>query len=40
MKFGGVVIYESFCLDVAQGHMNGASNETQTHLCHFACLAC
>ena len=23
-----VVIYKAFCLDVAQGHMNGAPNET------------
>ena len=29
-----------FCLDVAQGHKNLASNETQTHLCKFASLAC
>ena len=28
----------SFCIDVAQGHMNGASNETQTHTCKFASL--
>ena len=31
-----VVIYKVFCLDVAQGNMNGALNETQTHLCRFS----
>ena len=25
-------IYLAFCLDVAQGHMEGAPNETRTHL--------
>ena len=35
-----VVIYYAFCLDVAQGHMNGAPNETRTHPCRFASLAC
>ena len=30
----------SFCLDVAQGCMNGAPNETQTHSCRFGSLAC
>ena len=29
-----------FCLDVAQSHMNGAPNETRTHSCMFASLAC
>ena len=29
-----------FCLDMAQGHMNEAPNETQTHSCKFASLAC
>ena len=24
-----VVIYKAFCLDVAQGHMNGVPNQTQ-----------
>ena len=24
-----------FCLDMAQGHMNGAPSETQTHICRF-----
>ena len=33
-------IYEAFCLDVAQGHMEGAPNETRTHLCRFASRAC
>ena len=28
------------CFDVAQGRMNGAPNETQTHLWWFASLAC
>ena len=27
-------------LDVAQGHMKGAPNETQTHSCRFASRAC
>ncbi len=26
-----VVIYKAFCLDEAQGHMNGAPKETRTH---------
>ena len=26
-KPSGAVIYKAFCLDVAQGHMNGAPNE-------------
>ena len=29
-----------FCLDVAQGHMKGAPNETWTHSCRFASQAC
>ena len=29
-----------FCLDVAQGHMKGAPNETRTHSCRFASRAC
>ena len=36
----GVVIYEALCFDVAQGRMNGAPNETRTHSCRFASLAC
>ena len=36
----GVVIYKAFCLDVAQGHTNGAPNETRTHSWRFASLAC
>ena len=28
-----VEIYQAFCLDVAQGHMKGAPNETRTHSC-------
>ena len=35
-----VEIYEGFWLDVAQGHMNGVSNETRTHTWTFASLAC
>ena len=34
------VIYEALCFDVAQGRMNGAPNETRTHLCRFARPAC
>ena len=30
----------TFCLDVAQGYMNGAPNEIQTHMYRFASLAC
>ena len=36
----GVVIYKALCFDVAQGRMNGAPNETRTHSCRFASLAC
>ena len=35
-----IVIYKALCIDVAQGLMNGAPNETRTHLCRFASLAC
>ena len=35
-----VVIYKAFCLDMAQGHMNGAPKKTQTDSCRFASLAC
>ena len=34
------VIYKALCFDVAQGRMNGAPNETRTHSCRFASLAC
>ena len=34
-----VIIYEALCFDVAQGQMNGATNETQTHSSRFASLA-
>ena len=34
------VIYEALCFDAAQGRMNGAPNETQTHSCRFASQAC
>ena len=33
-------IYKAFCVDVAQGHMKGAPNETRTHSCRFASRAC
>ena len=36
----GIVIYEVLSFDVAQGRMNGAPNETRTHLCRFASQAC
>ena len=39
-KYIQVVIYKAFCFDVAQGRMNGAPNETRTHSCRFASLAC
>ena len=35
-----VAIYKAFCLDVAQGRINGAPNDNQTHLWSFASLAC
>ena len=35
-----IVIYKALYFDVAQGRMNGAPNETRTHLCRFASLAC
>ena len=35
-----VVIYEALCIDVAQGQMNGAPNETRIHSCRFVSLAC
>ena len=35
-----LVIYEAFCFDAAQGRMNGVPNETRTHSCRFASLAC
>ena len=34
-----VLIYKALCFDMAQGRMNGAPNETQTHSCRFASLA-
>ena len=34
------VIYKALCFDVAQDRMNGAPNETRTHSCRFASLAC
>ena len=35
-----VIIYKGLCFDLAQGQMNGAPNETHTHLCRFANLVC
>ena len=35
-----IVIYEALCFDIAQGQMNGAPNETQTHSCSFSSLVC
>ena len=35
-----IVIYKALSFDVAQGRMNGAPNETRTHSCRFASLAC
>ena len=35
-----IVIYKALCFDMAPGRMNGAPNETRTHLCRFASLAC
>ena len=34
------VIYKALCFDVAQGRMNGAPNESRTHSCRSASLAC
>ena len=35
-----ILIYKALCFDVAKGRMNGAPNETRTHSCRFASLAC
>ena len=35
-----IVIYKALCFDMAQGQMNGAPNENQTHSWRFASLAC
>ena len=35
-----IVTYKALCFDVAQGRMKGAPNETRTHSCRFASLAC
>ena len=40
LKITTMEIYQAFCLDVAQGHMKGAPNETRTHSCWFASQAC
>ena len=34
-----VEINKAFCLDVAQGRMNGVANETRTYSWKVACLA-
>ena len=39
-KWTIVIIYQAFCLDAAQGRMNGAPSKTRTHLWRFANLAC
>ena len=35
-----IVIYQAFCLDVAQDHMNRPLRETQTHLWRLASSTC
>ena len=35
-----IIIEVEIYLDVAQGHMKGAPNETRTHSCRFASRAC
>ena len=40
MKGNCILIYKALSFDVAQGRMNGAPNETRTHSCWFASLAC
>ena len=40
IKQDTVIIYLAFCLDVAQGHINGAPNETQTRSGKGASQAC
>ena len=32
-----IIIYEALCFDVAQGRMNVAPNENQTHSSKFVC---
>ena len=39
LQNGNIVIYKALCFDVAQGRLNGASNETRTHSCRFASQA-
>ena len=39
-KISDIVFYYAFCLDAAQGHMNGTPNETRTHLWRLANPAC
>ena len=38
--YSNLLSFFFFCLDVAQGHMKGAPNETRTHSCRFASRAC
>ena len=40
ISWSGNLLSFFFCLDVAQGHMNGAPNETRTPSCRFASLTC
>ena len=35
-----IVVHKTLCFDVAPGRMNVAPNETRTHSCRFAGLAC
>ena len=35
-----LIIYKAFCLDVAQGRMNGAPNEIRTYSCRLGRRAC
>ena len=39
-RYTVIIIYKALCFDVAQRLMNGAPNETRTHWCRFASLAC
>ena len=40
VRYTMIVIYKALCFDVAQGRMNWAPNETRTHSCRLASLAC
>ena len=39
-SLSAIVIYKALCFNVVLGRMNGAPNETRTHSCRFASLAC